>query len=83
MASAAPALNAGSELDERLGDAQIDSALRNNIDDEPDQPELLPLPFNAFRAGSHYGTLLHDLLEWQAHNGWPAAQDDSVHSARH
>ena len=74
VASAAPDLNAGSELDERLGDAQIDSALRHSIDDEPDQPELLPLPFNDFRAGSHYGTLLHDLLEWQAHNGWPAAQ---------
>jgi hypothetical protein len=26
--------------------------------------------FNAFPAGSSYGTLLHDLLEWQARNGW-------------
>jgi exodeoxyribonuclease V beta subunit len=31
------------------------------------------LPYNAFPAGSSYGTLLHDLLEWQALNGWPAA----------
>ncbi|HEX5697523.1 MAG TPA: PD-(D/E)XK nuclease family protein, partial [Rhodoferax sp.] len=75
LAPASPALSAGSELDERLGDAQIDSAPNtNNV--EPAQPELLPLPFNAFKAGSHYGTLLHDLLEWQADKGWPAAQDN-------
>ena len=36
---------------------------------------MLSPPFNAFPAGSHYGTLLHDLLEWQAQQGWPAAQD--------
>jgi exodeoxyribonuclease V beta subunit len=74
VAPAAPALSAGSELDERLGDAQIDSAMHN--DNDPAQPELLPLPFNAFKAGSHYGTLLHDLLEWQAQKGWPAAQEN-------
>jgi len=75
VAPTAPALGAGSELDEHLGDAQIDNA-PHHIDDEPAQPELLPLPFNAFKAGSQYGTLLHDLLEWQAHHGWPAAQDN-------
>ncbi|MCM2340276.1 MAG: exodeoxyribonuclease V subunit beta [Rhodoferax sp.] len=75
VAPAAPALNAGSELDEHLGDAQIDSAMHS--DNDPAQPELLPLPFNAFKAGSQYGTLLHDLLEWQAHNGWPAALADA------
>lgn len=74
VAPAAPALSAGSELDERLGDAQIDSAMHN--DNDPAQPELLPLPFNSFKAGSHYGTLLHDLLEWQAQKGWPAAQEN-------
>ncbi|MDI1246383.1 MAG: exodeoxyribonuclease V subunit beta, partial [Rhodoferax sp.] len=76
VAHSAPALNAGSELDERQGDAQIDSALQSNLNAEPAQPELLPLPFNDFRAGSQYGTLLHDLLEWQAQNAWPAAQDN-------
>ncbi|WP_296492162.1 exodeoxyribonuclease V subunit beta [Rhodoferax sp.] len=75
VAPAAPAQNAGSELDERQGDAQIDNA-PHQINDEPAQPELLPLPFNAFKAGSQYGTLLHDLLEWQADKGWPAAQDN-------
>ena len=69
-----PALTPGSALDERLGDAQIDSTLPQTTD-LPVQPELLSPPFNAFPAGSHYGTLLHDLLEWQAQQGWPAAQN--------
>ncbi len=64
---------AGSEFDERLGDAHIDNA-RQSTNQAPDQPELLPLPFNEFKAGSQYGTLLHELLEWQAHHDWPAAQ---------
>lgn len=33
-------------------------------------------PYNDFPAGSAYGTLLHDLLEWQAQHGWPAARHD-------
>ena len=32
-----------------------------------------PLAWQDFPAGARYGTLLHDLLEWQAHNGWPLA----------
>lgn len=32
------------------------------------------LPFNTFKAGSTFGTLLHDLLEWQAQKSWPAYQ---------
>jgi exodeoxyribonuclease V beta subunit len=31
------------------------------------------LPFNEFPAGSSYGTLLHDMLEWQFERGWPIA----------
>jgi exodeoxyribonuclease V beta subunit len=31
---------------------------------------------NSFPAGSRYGTLLHDLLEWQAQHGWPAANEE-------
>ena len=73
VAPVAASPSAGSELDERLGDAQIDSALPQAAD-PPAQPDLLSPPFNAFPAGSHYGTLLHDLLEWQAQQGWPAAQ---------
>ncbi len=67
-----------SERDERMGDSQIDSAVIT----EPDltaanaPQDTLPLPFNAFKAGSTYGTLLHDLLEWQAQKGWPASQEN-------
>ena len=69
-----------SERDERIGDSQIDNAL-TDVTAEPDLTAVnaaqatLPLPFNAFKAGSTYGTLLHDLLEWQAHRGWPAYQE--------
>ena len=73
--TANPAPTPGSALDERLGDAQIDSTLPQATD-LPVQPDLLSPPFNAFPAGSHYGTLLHDLLEWQAQQGWPAAQNN-------
>ncbi len=69
-----PALAPGSALDERLGDAQIDSALPQGVDAAV-LPGLLLPPFNAFPAGSQYGTLLHDLLEWQAQQGWPAGRD--------
>ncbi|WP_180130568.1 exodeoxyribonuclease V subunit beta [Rhodoferax sp. BLA1] len=65
-----------SERDERLLDAQTDSLL---LDEDqgianPAGPDLLSeVPrFNDFPAGSRYGTLLHDLLEWQAVHGWPA-----------
>ncbi len=75
VASASPSPTPGSALDERLGDAQIDSALPP--DDDSAQLELLAPRFNEFKAGSHYGTLLHDLLEWQAQQGWPLAHQDA------
>ncbi len=71
-----------SERDARLADAQLDSAIKadslitaelsDNIDDGK---PAVPLVYNDFPAGSVYGTLLHDLLEWQAQRGWPAAED--------
>ncbi|OIQ65797.1 RecBCD enzyme subunit RecB [mine drainage metagenome] len=66
-----PAMPAASEHDERLQDAQVDSA---SIEPAaaPDTLLALAVPFNDFAAGARYGTLLHDLLEWQARNGWPA-----------
>ncbi len=39
------------------------------------------LPLNAFPAGSTYGTLLHDLLEWQFERGWPIARGDVTGNA--
>lgn len=71
-----------SERDERLLDAQTDSVL---VDEDqgiagPAAVDLLSEvpPFNEFPAGSRYGTLLHDLLEWQSNHGWPAAADPTA-----
>jgi len=74
---AAMATAPGSERDDLVADAQLDSA-----EGEALVPELATAPelfapeirFNAFPAGSSYGTLLHDLLQWQAEQGWPACQ---------
>ncbi|PIQ50881.1 MAG: exodeoxyribonuclease V subunit beta, partial [Comamonadaceae bacterium CG12_big_fil_rev_8_21_14_0_65_59_15] len=84
--ASAPEVSAGSELDERLQDAQTDHrldasdpALNAMPDPTPDgmqpAPDLLTSAsaWNDFPAGSAYGTLLHDLLEWQARHGWPGA----------
>ena len=68
----APGAAPGSERDERLDDAKIDNALTPDLQADP-----VALPFNEFKAGSSYGTLIHDLLEWQAQNGWPAGQDNA------
>ena len=67
-----------SERDERLLDAQTDSVATDDdlglTDAAATAGDLLTEapPFNDFPAGSRYGTLLHDLLEWQATHGWPA-----------
>jgi len=72
----ATALPPGSEQDERMGDAQIDNAAiaESDLTAVNSPQDALPVPFNAFKAGSSYGTLLHELLEWQAQKSWPAAQ---------
>lgn len=71
-----------SERDGRLADAQLDSSAETDSvltaelsDAIDDGAPVIPLAYNGFPAGSVYGTLLHDLLEWQAQRGWPAAQD--------
>lgn len=33
--------------------------------------------WQGFPAGASYGTLLHDLLEWQSFHQWPAARDEA------
>ncbi|MDI9330289.1 MAG: exodeoxyribonuclease V subunit beta [Alphaproteobacteria bacterium] len=35
------------------------------------------LPWQDFGAGAIYGTLLHDLLQWQAEHDWPLARGES------
>jgi exodeoxyribonuclease V beta subunit len=67
----------GSERDEVLADAQLDNPEPGSLPsghvagDDLFAPQIT---FNAFPAGASYGTLLHDLLQWQAEHGWPAAK---------
>jgi exodeoxyribonuclease V beta subunit len=60
------------ERDARLDDAMVDSAAVPSAE-LAQEPDALALPYNDFPAGSSYGTLLHDLLEWQFEHGWPLA----------
>ncbi len=64
-----------SENDERWHDAQTDSQATVWEDGTTLAERAPSLPFNDFKAGSAYGTLLHDLLEWQLKEGWPIARD--------
>jgi len=79
-----------SERDERWQDAQIDSlSVEAGVFGTPSDPVTAsearqsrawgaPSAYQDFPAGSAYGTLLHDLLQWQAEQGWPAARDSAV-----
>ena len=42
-----------------------------------EQPHFISA-WQAFPAGARYGSLLHDLLEWQAEQNWPLAQTQPV-----
>lgn len=44
-------------------------------------PAVAAPVFNAFPAGSSYGTLLHDVLEWQFERGWPIGSAGQAASA--
>jgi exodeoxyribonuclease V beta subunit len=65
-------------VSESTQDDRIDDAL---TDASPDVPEEITAEsesrWQSFPAGARYGTLLHDLLEWQALNQWPAANASS------
>jgi exodeoxyribonuclease V beta subunit len=67
-----------SERDDRVADAQLDAVVADEIPPEALVPPELFAPeirFNAFPAGASYGTLLHDLLQWQAEHHWPASRE--------
>ena len=64
-----------SEADERWQDAQTDSDVRSDLTALDAVMGTPQLPFNGFKAGSAYGTLLHDLLEWQHREGWPVSRE--------
>ncbi|MEY5098426.1 MAG: RecBCD enzyme subunit RecB [Pseudomonadota bacterium] len=77
---------AASVEEERYLDAQTDSrepVLPGVPDLAPGTPEAVAVTvaveprYNAFGAGSAYGTLLHDLLEWQLREGWPLLRADA------
>ena len=77
QAQADNAASVMSERDERLTDAQLDNATPGPAQTDVDKDDTVPdqlITFNRFPAGSTYGTLLHDLLEWQALRGWPIGQ---------
>jgi exodeoxyribonuclease V beta subunit len=84
LASEASNVTAQDWQDQRWDDAWQDAQVQSldqqeEADTGPDpQPAsgLIPPPirWNDFPAGARYGTLLHDLLEWQAQEGWPLAQ---------
>ncbi len=78
LAHGAPTTPLPSERDEHQVDAQIDAAQDNNLPELPLATDLLSTEpaLNSFPAGSRYGTLLHDLLEWQAQHGWPTASEE-------
>ena len=61
-------------------DAQIDNpAIKSNdlsVTDEPSSSQAEQPFYNAFPAGSAYGTLLHDIFEWQLKEAWPLLQNE-------
>lgn len=71
------------DRDARMDDALIDSATPagqefsvafDTLDALATAPAAeVTMGYNDFPAGSSYGTLLHDLLEWQFERGWPIA----------
>ena len=64
-------LEAGTPHEEALLDADMDAFPSAS-------PEHISIhqvsAWQTFPAGARYGSLLHDLLEWQAQQGWPLAQ---------
>jgi len=60
--------------DDRFSDAQLDSSapLSDASEQSDDAPGAAEPAFHALPAGARFGTLLHDLLQWQAEHNWPA-----------
>ena len=64
--------------DDKRADSQQDNALNETVFDslenfDPALPkaEDWVSPYDAIPSSSAFGTLLHDLLEWQFNNAWP------------
>lgn len=71
-------LQAGSQREEAQTDARID-AMQAPLETPPAEHAAR---WQSFPKGARYGSLLHDVLEWQAQQGWPLApahsQSDSL-----
>jgi exodeoxyribonuclease V beta subunit len=67
-------LSSESLHEEVFADAQTDAL----TSDWEEAPTDTPNPWQAFPAGARYGTLLHDLLEWQALHEWPLASNNGT-----
>ena len=73
--------------------ARAERWLDSQLDNPVSQPDELFLaegaassttevpPYNEFPAGSAYGTLLHDIFEWQLKEAWPLLKNQSELSA--
>ena len=74
-----PSSDSGLAREARWLDSQIDNPVltaEDLIQEEfTSSTELVQAHYNAFPAGSAYGTLLHDIFEWQLKEGWPLLQD--------
>ena len=69
-------LSSDSLRDEAFADALHD-AVQDITNDglqasDLENTSITQSPWQTFPAGARYGTLLHDLLEWQSRNQWPA-----------
>ena len=75
------ATDSGLAREERWLDSQIDNPVANPNDllsnDGAASVKTEQALFNQFPAGSAYGTLLHDIFEWQLKEGWPLLQNES------
>ena len=80
-----PSSDSGLAREDRWLDSQIDNPVAKPDDlldvDANTKADAAQPAFNAFPAGSAYGTLLHDIFEWQLKEGWPLLQDDLSVSA--
>ena len=77
--------DSGTAREDRLLDSQIDNPAVQSSDlllaDDASSSKTVHIQYNAFPAGSAYGTLLHDIFEWQFKEAWPLLQNESDVSA--
>jgi exodeoxyribonuclease V beta subunit len=73
-----PVVNENSSVDSSTLAAIAVTSTNATTDSTLDQAQPI---YNAFPAGSAYGTLLHDIFEWQLKEGWPLLQSETDVSA--